>query len=147
MMRRQSATFYMKNILETTTELLDKMDYFMNENGEVDDLLELCLLWALESIAGSFLDTHLGCFENHLSPASDANKFVKALKVGLGDDLTELALGPPLWKLWSCGQQSLTEDSTRQLRLSVSSLIKWLKERNMIQAEVLMRKIAAFYRN
>ena len=101
MMRRQSATFYMKNILDTTTELLDKMDYFMNENGEVDDLLELCLLWALESIAGSFLDTHLECFENHLSPASDANKFVEALKVGLGDDLTELALGPPLWKLWS----------------------------------------------
>ena len=27
-------------------------------------------------------------------------RFVDALKVGLGDDLTELALGPPVWKIW-----------------------------------------------
>ena len=66
-MRRQSATLYMKNILDTTTELVEKMDTFLDENNEVDDLLQLCLLWALESISGSFLDTNLGCFAENLS--------------------------------------------------------------------------------
>ena len=64
LMRRQSATLYMKNILDTTTELVEKMNSFLDENKEVHDLLEICLLWALESISGSFLDTNLNCFEN-----------------------------------------------------------------------------------
>ena len=92
---------YKKNILNTTTELVEKMDSFLDENKEVHDLLELCLLWALESISGSFLDTNLNCLEQNLSRTSDAMRFVDALKVGLGDDLTELALGPPVWKVWA----------------------------------------------
>ena len=100
-MRRQSATLYMKNILDTTTELVEKIDMFLDENNESHDLLDLCLLWALESISGSFLDTNLNCFEPNLSRTSDAMRFVDALKVGLGDDLTELALGPPVWKILS----------------------------------------------
>ena len=99
-MRRQSATLYIKNILDTTSEVVQKIETFLDENNEVDDLLELCLLWALESISGSFLDTNLGCFAENLSLSSDAMRFVDALKIGLGDDLTELALGPPVWKMW-----------------------------------------------
>ena len=100
-MRRQSATLYMKNILDTTTELVENVDLFLDEENESHDLLDLCLLWALESISGSFLDTNLNCFEKNLSRTSDAMRFVDALKVGLGDDLTELALGPPVWKILS----------------------------------------------
>ena len=46
-------------------------------------------------------NTNLNCFEQNLSRTSDAMRFVDALKVGLGDDLTELALGPPVWKIWA----------------------------------------------
>ena len=88
-MRPRSAALYKKNILDTTTELVEKMDSFLDKNKEVHDLLELCLLWALESISGSFLDTNLNCLEQNLSRTSDAMRFVDALNVGLGDDLTE----------------------------------------------------------
>ena len=101
LMRRKSATLYMKNIFDTTGELVEKMNsQFLDENKETHDLLEICLLWALETISGSFLDTNLNCLKQNLSRTSDAMRFVDALKVGLGDDLTELALGPPVWKIW-----------------------------------------------
>ena len=79
-------------------ELVELIAETLDKSKEVDDLLDITFLWALESITATFLDSKLRCLKPDLPESSDAMQFIKALKIGLSSDLTKLALDVPVWK-------------------------------------------------
>ena len=90
--------FYINETEMISYELVELIAETLDKSKEVDDLLDITFLWALESITATFLDSKLRCLKPDLPESSDAMQFIKALKIGLSSDLTKLALDVPVWK-------------------------------------------------
>ena len=72
MLRPKSAMSYTEDIDQIASDFLDLVKDSINENNEVDDLLELVNMYALESIVIIFLDKRLGALKKNLPKNSEA---------------------------------------------------------------------------
>ena len=72
MLRPKSAMAYIGDIEQISSDFLDLIEDSLNENKEVDSLLELANMFALESIAIIFLDKRLGSLKKNLPNNSEA---------------------------------------------------------------------------
>ena len=97
MLRPKSAMFYIGDIEQISTELNDLINATVDKQGEVDDLLDLVNRWSLESIIAIFLDMRIHCLDKDLPSDSDAQEFVKAVKIITGVEGNEMAT-LPIWK-------------------------------------------------
>ena len=96
MMRAKSATYYIKDIDETTVELRDLLDLKRGPYNQVN-INPLLRLWGLESIARIFIATRLRALDPDLQKSLTAKEILKASEVVLGTNL-QLNYMPPIWK-------------------------------------------------
>ena len=99
-MRPKSALIYLGDIQQCTNELLNLIEIVKDENNEIEDLFNLINRWTFESIVKIFLGIKLNCLDPNLDINSDANKFISAVKLTLGQDTFDLVTGLPLWKIF-----------------------------------------------
>merc|ERR1712121_327765 len=100
-MRPKSAMFYIKDIENISSEMVDLLESKRDTNDEVEDLADDIYKWSLESIAAIFLSTRLGSLDQNLPEDSDSKRFIQAVNTFLGPDMNEIAVGPPIWKYFS----------------------------------------------
>jgi cytochrome P450 len=97
MLRPRAALFYLNDLDQIALQFCELMESESNSNMEVDNVTGLLYRWSLESVSSIFLDARLNCLEN-FSPESDTARLIESVNIVLGEDASDLVIGPPVWK-------------------------------------------------
>jgi cytochrome P450 family 49 subfamily A len=116
MLRPKSALYYLPDIGQISTDLVDLIDHQLGEDSnEIANVTPLMYRWALEASGAIFLDTRLGCLEPHLAKESDAQTFIDCVELALGDALHNLVMGIPFHKLYRTKHLRIFDEASEKI--------------------------------
>jgi len=121
MLRPKSALYYIDDITKASDDFLDLVSREGQDNT-IEDITPLVYRWALEAVGAIFLNTRIGCLDEPPSP--EATEMIAYVEDVLGDAISKLIMGVPLWKLYRTKHLKTFDMASEGLFKASDKLIK-----------------------